>query len=244
MKMNEIEILKSGAEEIGISLTDKQVDQFLKYMEMLIEWNKKMNLTGITEPVEIIKRHFLDCLSVARMEDFKQSGSLIDVGTGAGFPGLPLKIAFPELEVTLVDSLQKRIGFLEAVVGELGLDNVACVHSRAEDLGKDNHYREAFDMCVSRAVAHLAVLCEYCLPFIKLGGKFYSFKSQNMEEEKNESIEAIALLGGEIERIQDTAIPHTDITHSMIQIGKSSHTPDQYPRKAGKPTKSPLGIKK
>ena len=244
MKMTEIETLKLGAQEIGVNLTDKQVNQFMTYMEMLIEWNQKLNLTAIIEPMEIIKKHFLDCLSASSMKDFNKAGSLIDVGTGAGFPGLPLKIAFPELEVTLVDSLQKRIGFLDAVIEQLELENVVCVHGRAEDLGKNELYREQFDMCVSRAVAHLAVLCEYCLPFIKKGGKFYSFKAQDIQEEKAESMEAIEILGGEIELIQDTAIPYTEITHSMIQIAKIEHTPEKYPRKAGKPSKSPLGIKK
>ncbi len=240
--MNEVQLLKQGAEKLNITLTDQQVDQFMTYMDMLIQWNKNINLTAITETEDIIKKHFLDCLSVSQMEAFQVDGHLIDIGTGAGFPGLPLKIVYPQLKVTLVDSLNKRIGFLNAVIEKLGLEDIHCIHSRAEDLGKDEQHREQYDMCVSRAVAHLAVLCEYCLPFIKVGGKFYSFKGQDIQEEKDESKKAINLLGGEIELIQDTPIPYSDIVHNMIQIGKIGPTPKRYPRKAGKPTKSPIGI--
>lgn len=240
--MNEMQLLKKGGSAIGIELTDIQIKQFIKYMEMLITWNKNINLTAITNKEDIIKKHFLDCLSVANMETFKRNGSLIDIGTGAGFPGLPLKIVFPQLKITLVDSLKKRIGFLNAVIKELELNHVECVHSRAEDLGKNILYREKYDICVSRAVAHLAILSEYCLPFIKVGGKFYSFKGQNLKQEKQESKKAIHILGGKIELIQDISIPYTDIIHSIVQIGKNKSTPRQYPRKAGKPTKSPIGI--
>ncbi|NLI88921.1 MAG: 16S rRNA (guanine(527)-N(7))-methyltransferase RsmG [Epulopiscium sp.] len=242
--MNEKERLKSGASKLGIDLTDKQIKQFIRYMDMLIEWNEKMNLTAIIEPMDIIEKHYLDCLTIARVEGFKGQGSLIDIGTGAGFPGLVLKIAFPDLKVTLVDSLQKRISFLEAVIEELELKDVECIHSRAEDLGKDSQYRERFDMCASRAVAHLAVLCEYSLPLVKVGGNFYSYKGQDIKDEKEESSKAIKVFGGQVNNIKDITIPDTDITHSIIKIGKISPTPKKYPRKAGKPSKSPIGITK
>lgn len=228
------------AEELGVSLTDEQIGRFLRYYELLIEWNEKINLTAITEYQDVMKKHFIDSISLAKACDLNQEIRLIDVGTGAGFPGLALKIAFPNLEVTLLDSLNKRIIFLEAVVRELGLSKVETVHGRAEDLARQKAFRETFDLCVSRAVANLSTLSEYCLPFVKAGGKFISYKSEKIVEEIENSEKAIRILGGQIDRQVEFYLPESDIYRNLFVIKKVKETAAKYPRKAGVPGKNPL----
>ncbi len=228
------------AEELGISLTDEQIGQFLRYYELLIKWNEKINLTAITEYQDVMKKHFIDSISLVKACDLKQEIRLIDVGTGAGFPGLALKIAFPNLEVTLLDSLNKRILFLEAVVRELGLSKVETVHGRAEDLARQKPFRETFDLCVSRAVANLSTLSEYCLPFVKTGGQFISYKSEKISEEIKNAEKAIRILGGRVERQVEFCLPGSDIYRNLSVIKKVKETDMRYPRKAGVPGRTPL----
>lgn len=233
-------MLQKGSQQLGVILNEEQINQFFKYYELLVSWNEKMNLTAITEEKEVIIKHFLDCLTVAKEFDFAPSTHLIDIGTGAGFPGLPLKIAYPHLEITLVDSLQKRIRFLETVTEELGLMQVQCIHGRAEELGQSPVYREQYDLCVSRAVAHLSVLYEYTLPFIAQGGYFLALKGPDVVQELAESEKALGLLGGKHIQTSTLSLPYSDITHSIIRIKKDRQTPTQYPRKAGIPSKKPI----
>ena len=199
-----------------------------------------MNLTGITEYQEVVEKHFLDSLSIVKVMDMDQAERVIDIGTGAGFPGIPLKIAFPKLDIVLLDSLNKRIRFLDHVIEELGLEGIRTIHGRAEDFARDGKYRERFDLCVSRAVANLSSLSEYCLPYVKVGGRFVSYKSGDIEEEVNDASKAIALLGGKKERIEKFQLPDTDIQRSFVVIGKTKNTQKRYPRKVGMPTKEPL----
>ena len=236
------QLLLEGAKELGITLTNTQIDQFMKYKSLLQEWNEKMNLTAITEDREVITKHFLDCMTINKAIDMNTQKSVIDIGTGAGFPGLVIKIAFPEVDVTLVDSLKKRLVFLEEVIKELELTKIRCVHSRAEDLGKDNSYREGFDICASRAVANLAVLSEYTLPFVKVGGYLMALKGQKLDEELEQGKKAIEILGGKLEEVVDAKVPCTDLNHKIAKIKKVKATSNKYPRKAGEPTKAPLGI--
>lgn len=224
----------------GIELSELQKNQFNRYYDLLIEWNDKINLTAITDKKDVIKKHFEDSLSITSVIDMNDIDSVIDVGTGAGFPGIPLKIVFPSLKLTLLDSLNKRINFLNTVVDELGLSDVTALHGRAEEIGRNASYRESFDLCVSRAVANLSTLSEFCLPFVKIGGYFVSYKSEKADIEYIEAKNAINLLSGGNVRIEDVIITDTDLTRKMVLIEKLSPIDDKYPRRAGIPLKKPL----
>lgn len=227
-----------GLEQLAITLSDRQVNQFIKYYEMLVEKNKVMNLTAITNFDEVIEKHFLDSLQIAKYVKFSDNMKLIDIGTGAGFPGIPIKIAFPDIKSVLLDSLNKRINFIQEVVDELKLDDIILLHGRAEDYGKNPEYRECFDFCVSRAVANLSSLSEYCLPFVKTGGWFIPYKSGSIEDELNHAKKAIFLLGGKVDRVEHFNLE--DAGRSLVFIKKERVTPKKYPRKAGLPTKEPI----
>lgn len=225
---------------LGITLTDGQLSQLMQYYEMLLEWNQKMNLTAITEFEDVMKKHFIDSASLIKAYDISKAVSVIDVGTGAGFPGLVLKIIFPDSHVILLDSLNKRIQFLNAVIGALRLKNVEAVHGRAEDYARQGKWREHFDLCVSRAVANLSTLSEYCLPFVKQNGYFIAYKSEKSSDEMEQAGKAISLLGGRLEKKVDFMLPDSDISRVLYVIQKDRKTPVRYPRKAGLPGKEPL----
>lgn len=224
--------------ELDLELTDRQAEQFNCYYELLVEKNKVMNLTAITEFEDVLVKHFLDSLMICKVG--RPEGRLIDVGTGAGFPGIPLKIVYPDLQVVLLDSLNKRVGFLNEVIEKLELTGIETVHGRAEDFGKMDRYREQFDFCVSRAVANLASLAEYCLPFVRVGGYFFGYKAGNVQEELDGARRAIEVLGGKIEEKAELMIPGTDVSRCLVKVRKVKNTGKKYPRKAGMPTKEPI----
>lgn len=233
-------VLTEKVKELSIVLNDKQIQQFEQYYNILVEWNKVMNLTAITEYEEVVEKHFLDSLTIVNAIHVEKIETLIDVGTGAGFPGIPLKIAFPHLKVTLLDSLNKRIKFLNEVIDLLELNDIKAIHGRAEDYAKQAEYREQYDICVSRAVANLATLSEYCLPYVKVDGLFVPYKSGEIDEELKSSEKAVSILGGKVEEVVKFQLPGTDIGRSFVKIHKMKETKKKYPRKAGMPTKEPL----
>lgn len=238
--MDQAEYLKHAMAELEISLSEKQIAQFIKYYELLVEWNKVMNLTGITEWEEVVQKHFVDSLSLVYAQDVMDVKKVLDVGTGAGFPGIPLKIAFPHLEIVLLDSLNKRIKFLNEVITSLGLTGIKAIHGRAEEFAKKKEYREMFDLVVSRAVANLSTLSEYCIPFVEIGGSFVSYKSGQVQEELEKADRAIEILGGCLEDVEEFCLPQSEISRSLVVIVKEENTNKKYPRMGGKPAKEPL----
>lgn len=235
-----MDIMDNKTKKMSIQLNKEQSIQFQKYYELLIEWNKVMNLTAITEYEEVVDKHFIDSLSIEKVVDLNIIEKVIDVGTGAGFPGIPLKIVYPHLKITLLDSLNKRINFLNEVISKLKLENIEAIHGRAEDIAKDKKYREQYDISVSRAVANLSTLSEYSLPFVKVGGLFISYKAEKADEEIKKAEKAVSVLGGKIEKIIKFQLPETDIGRTLVKINKIKITAKKYPRKAGLPSKEPL----
>lgn len=238
--MDDLNVLINGLDEFNLELDQGQIEKFKIYKDLLIEWNKKINITSIEDEKEIDIKHFLDSISVVKTGLIKDGNKIIDIGTGGGFPGLPIKIVNDTVEVVLLDSLNKRIKFLNEVINTLKLKKATTIHGRAEDFGKNEKYREQFDIAVSRAVASLNILCEYSLPFVKVGGYFIAMKGKDVEEEIKESKKAINLLGGKLDKKLDMKLPQSDIVHSLVIIEKIKHTPTKYPRNPGKPKKNPL----
>lgn len=240
--MHDLKQFYKDLDHFAITLNQNQIDQFMGYYELLVEWNSFMNLTAITEFDDVLKKHFIDSLAlVCAYEDIRTENiNVIDIGTGAGFPGVPLKIAFPQIKLTLLDSLQKRIKFLNEVTTQLGLEDVEFIHGRAEDFAKADLKREKYDLCVSRAVANLSTLSELCLPYVKVGGMFISYKSEKIVEEAAAANKAIEILGAKTEGQKELVLPDSDIYRNIFLIRKIKATPKKYPRKAGMPSKEPI----
>lgn len=238
--MEYFDILNEACNNEGIEFNEEKYSKFIKYKEMIKEWNEKINLTAIVEDDEIIKKHFIDSIKVFKFEKLKNGRKVIDIGTGGGFPGIPMKIVNPSTEVVLLDSLNKRINFLNEVIKDLELNNIRTIHGRAEDFARESRYREQFDVATSRAVANLTVLSEFCLPYVKVGGYFVAMKGPAIEEEMKDAKNAIKILGGQVEKIIEVDIEGSDLNHNLVVIKKIKETPSKYPRKAGMVTKNPL----
>ena len=227
-----------GLKEYGFDPTDEQIDKFIRYYDLLIEWNEKINLTTITEYKDVMIKHFLDSVSIIKAVDMSSVTSLIDIGTGAGFPGIPIKIMFPDIKITLLDSLKKRLNVLDLIIDEINLKEIYTIHGRAEDIARDPKHREKYDLCVSRAVANLSTLSELCIPFVKPDGRFVSYKSEKADEELEKAKNAIRLLGGKV--TSTVSFELEDNIRTLIVIDKIESTNKKYPRKAGTPGKEPL----
>lgn len=238
--MQYFDLMKSACENIGMDFNEEKYEKFITYKNLLQEWNEKINLTAITEDEEVIKKHFIDCIKAFSAEEFKNAKTVIDVGTGAGFPGLPVAIMRDDVEVTLLDSLNKRINFLDTVARSIKLNNVTTIHSRAEDGARQKNLREGFDIATSRAVANMAVLSEFCLPYVKIGGYFIALKGPMINEELDGARNAIGTLGGKLVDVIEVSIEGTDLKHNLVIVKKIKETPKTYPRKAGTITKKPL----
>ena len=237
---NIVSLFRSEAAPFGIELSDAQLEQYRTYFQWLVEWNEKMNLTAITDEEGVYFKHFYDSMTLLSVPQFRREGTLLDVGAGAGFPSLPVKIAAPDLNVTILDSLNKRIGFLNELVAALGLTNTKAVHGRAEDFGKQPGWRDGYDQVTARAVARLNVLAEFCLPYVKVGGHFFAMKGPDAENEVSEAKKAVDVLGGRVVDIVTTTLPNEAGTRNIIVVEKIKATPKPYPRKAGTPSKNPL----
>ena len=233
-------LMCKSADDIGLQLSKEQYEKFIIYMRLLQEWNEKVNLTAIVDDEDVIKKHFIDSMKAFKREEFKKANTLIDVGTGAGFPGLPIAIMKDDIKVTLLDSLNKRVNFLNTVINDLGLSNVITIHSRAEDGARDKKLREKFDIATSRAVANMSVLSEFCLPYVKIGGSFIALKGPSVDQEIKESMGAIKILGGELLDVCEVNIEGTELRHNLVVVKKIKECSKSYPRKAGLITKNPL----
>lgn len=238
--MKYFELMKSACDSVEMAFDEEKYNKFITYKNLLQEWNEKINLTAITEDEEVIKKHFIDCIKAFSEKQFKEVKTLIDVGTGAGFPGLPIAIMRDDLNVTLLDSLNKRVNFLNTVKNSLNLNNVTTIHSRAEDGARNKELREKFDIATSRAVANMAVLSEFCLPYVKVGGYFIALKGPAITEELNDAKNAIGTLGGKLVEVIEVAVEGTDLKHNLVVVKKVKETPKTYPRKAGSITKKPI----
>lgn len=238
--MKYYELMKSAANSVGMEFNEDKYEKFIKYMRLVQEWNEKINLTAITEDDEFIKKHFIDCIKAFKSDQMKEAKNIIDVGTGAGFPGIPIAIMRDDVEVCLLDSLNKRINFLNTVVRELELKNVITIHSRAEDGARRKELRESFDVATSRAVANMAVLSEYCIPYVKVNGYFIALKGPAIEEELSNAKNAIGTLGGKLKNVIELEIEDTDLKHNIVIVEKVKPCSNVYPRKAGVISKKPL----
>lgn len=238
--MKYFDLMYSACKNEGLNFNEKQYDKFIKYKDLIQEWNEKVNLTAITEDKEIIKKHFIDSIKIFKFDFLKNARSLIDIGTGGGFPGIPIKIINENINVVLLDSLNKRINFLNEVINKLELQNIRTIHGRAEDFSRKNEYREKFDIATSRAVANMTVLSEFCIPYVNIGGYFIALKGPSIDDEILEAKNAIGTLGGKLDDIIKVEIEESDLKHNLVIVKKVKETPKQFPRKAGVVTKRPL----